>query len=91
MFANHGRTKKYDHDFEGVNSRLDGLQAAILSVKLRHIEQWTESRRRNAYRYNAALKDAGVVTPSELDDVGPSTTCTSSACRRDGASSSRSL
>src|SRR5947207_9211250 len=54
MLANHGRTKKYDHDFEGVNSRLDGLQAAILSVKLRHLEQWTEQRRRNAYLYNDA-------------------------------------
>ena len=43
MFANHGRTKKYDHDLEGVNSRLDGLQAAILSVKLRHLDDWTES------------------------------------------------
>jgi dTDP-4-amino-4,6-dideoxygalactose transaminase len=69
MFANHGRTKKYDHDFEGVNSRLDGLQAAILSVKLRHLEQWTESRRRIAYRYNEALKGTSVVTPVEMDDV----------------------
>jgi len=69
MFANHGRTKKYDHDLEGVNSRLDGIQAAILSVKLRHIEQWTESRRENAYRYNAALKGSGVVTPVEMDNV----------------------
>jgi dTDP-4-amino-4,6-dideoxygalactose transaminase len=69
MFANHGRTKKYDHDLEGVNSRLDGIQAAILTVKLRYIEQWTESRRENAYRYNALLKNAGVVTPVEMDDV----------------------
>jgi len=69
MIANHGRTKKYDHDLEGVNSRLDGIQAAILSVKLRYIEQWTESRRANAYRYNAALKGAGVGTPEELDGV----------------------
>ena len=69
MLANHGRTKKYDHDLEGVNSRLDGMQAAVLSVKLRHIEQWTESRRQNAYRYNAALKGTGVVTPEELDNV----------------------
>jgi dTDP-4-amino-4,6-dideoxygalactose transaminase len=69
MFANHGRTKKYDHDLEGVNSRLDGIQAAVLSVKLRYIEQWTESRRQNAYRYNAALKGVGVVTPQELDNV----------------------
>jgi len=69
MLANHGRTKKYDHDIEGVNSRLDGLQAAILSVKLRHLDQWTESRRQNAYLYNAALKGLGVVTPLELEDV----------------------
>jgi dTDP-4-amino-4,6-dideoxygalactose transaminase len=69
MFANHGRTKKYDHDFEGINSRLDGLQAAILSVKLRHLEDWTERRRRNAYLYNEALAGASVVTPKEMDDV----------------------
>ena len=69
MFANHGRTKKYDHDFEGVNSRLDGLQAAILSVKLRHLDEWTERRRRNAALYTSALSGLGVVTPIELDDV----------------------
>ena len=69
MLANHGRTKKYDHDFEGVNSRLDGLQAAILSVKLRHLEQWTEQRRRNAYLYNDALEGCGVGIPGELDNV----------------------
>jgi len=69
MFANHGRTKKYDHDFEGVNSRLDGLQAAILGVKLRHLEEWTEKRRTNARRYDAALQSAHVVLPQEIDDV----------------------
>ena len=69
MFANHGRTKKYDHDFEGVNSRLDGLQAAILSVKLRYLEDWTERRRRNAYLYNKALAGTSVVTPTEMADV----------------------
>ena len=69
MLANHGRTKKYDHDFEGVNSRLDGIQAAILSVKLKYIERWTEDRRKNAYLYNAALEGKGVVTPQEMPDV----------------------
>jgi len=44
MIANHGRIEKYDHDFEGRNSRLDGIQAAILSVKLVHLEAWIESR-----------------------------------------------
>ena len=69
MFANHGRTKKYHHDLEGVNSRLDGLQAAILSVKLRHLEQWTEQRRRNACLYRNGIEGCGVGIPGELDDV----------------------
>jgi dTDP-4-amino-4,6-dideoxygalactose transaminase len=69
MFANHGRTKKYDHDLEGINSRLDGIQAAILGAKLPHLDDWTEARRQNARRYNEALAGSGVVTPGELDDV----------------------
>jgi dTDP-4-amino-4,6-dideoxygalactose transaminase len=69
MLANHGRTRKYDHDFEGVNSRLDGLQAAILNVKLRHLEEWTERRRANASVYNEALAGSNVVTPVEIDEV----------------------
>jgi len=69
MFANHGRSKKYDHDFEGVNSRLDGLQAAILSVKVRHLEDWTEMRRRNACLYNKALARTRVITPPVMDAV----------------------
>jgi dTDP-4-amino-4,6-dideoxygalactose transaminase len=69
MIANHGRLDKYDHKLEGVNSRLDGLQAAILGVKLWHLPDWTEARRQNAYLYNKHLKDSGVVTPVELPDV----------------------
>jgi dTDP-4-amino-4,6-dideoxygalactose transaminase len=69
MFANHGRTKKYDHDFEGINSRLDGLQAAILNVKLGHLDAWTERRRAIADRYNKALTGLDLLTPTELDDV----------------------
>lgn len=63
MIANHGRINKYDHEFEGVNSRLDGLQAAILSVKLKHLEQWTQARITAAGRYNELLKDAGLPLP----------------------------
>lgn len=51
MLANHGRLEKYTHKMEGVNSRLDGLQAAILRVKLRHLDEWNESRRRHADFY----------------------------------------
>jgi dTDP-4-amino-4,6-dideoxygalactose transaminase len=69
MFANHGRIDKYDHEIEGVNSRLDGLQAAILRVKLNYLPQWTEARRRNAYLYNQYLKDTALVIPVENDDV----------------------
>jgi dTDP-4-amino-4,6-dideoxygalactose transaminase len=69
MVANHGRISKYDHDMEGLNSRLDGLQAAILSVKLKYLEQWTEKRRAAAYRYNDLLKGSFVMTPAELKDV----------------------
>lgn len=54
-FANHGRSGKYDHAFEGVNSRLDGLQAAILSVKLKYLKEWTRQRRFLAGIYNQQL------------------------------------
>jgi dTDP-4-amino-4,6-dideoxygalactose transaminase len=69
MIANHGRIAKYDHEMEGVNSRLDGLQAAILGVKLRHLPEWTESRQRNAKLYSEHLNGSSLVAPSELEDV----------------------
>lgn len=69
MLANHGRIDKYDHQVEGVNSRLDGLQAAILSVKLKHLEEWTERRRSVAYSYNQLLKGSGIAIPKEIPDV----------------------
>lgn len=51
MIANHGRIDKYNHEFEGRNSRLDGLQAAILRVKLRHLDGWLARRNNIAQRY----------------------------------------
>lgn len=57
MFANHGRIEKYDHKFEGINSRLDSIQAAILSVKLKYLECWIEKRCQNVYLYNRILSD----------------------------------
>lgn len=53
--ANHGRTSKYDHEIVGRNSRLDTLQAAILSVKLKHLEAWTNKRIAIATRYRLLL------------------------------------
>jgi dTDP-4-amino-4,6-dideoxygalactose transaminase len=64
MLANHGRLKKYEHEIEGYNSRLDTLQAAILSVKLRHLRAWTEKRQQNASTYSRLLaRAASIVTP----------------------------
>jgi dTDP-4-amino-4,6-dideoxygalactose transaminase len=60
MFARHGGLKKGDHQIEGINSRLDGLQAAILSVKLPHLFDWTASRQRIAGAYTDLLEE----TPS---------------------------
>jgi dTDP-4-amino-4,6-dideoxygalactose transaminase len=51
MFARHGGLRKGDHQIEGINSRLDGLQAAILNVKLPHLTRWTERRREIAAEY----------------------------------------
>jgi dTDP-4-amino-4,6-dideoxygalactose transaminase len=62
MIANHGRIQKYDHDFEGINSRMDGIQGAILFAKLGHLEEWTEKRRSRAALYNELLQGSGVIT-----------------------------
>ncbi len=69
MIANHGRLKKYNHEFEGVNSRLDGLQAAILSVKLRYLDEWTNNRRNNAEFYKRKLNGPDIITPFVANNV----------------------
>ena len=55
MIANHGQECKYHHRRIGCNSRLDTLQAAVLDVKLKHLEEFTEARRQVAFRYDEAL------------------------------------
>jgi len=57
LISDHGRVGKYEHAVVGYGSRLDGIQAAILSVKLRHLRQWTNARRRVAARYDQFLAD----------------------------------
>ncbi len=59
----HGSGHTYYHDEVGGNFRIDALQAAVLSVKLRHLDQWHEGRRRNALIYNERFADSPVVTP----------------------------
>jgi dTDP-4-amino-4,6-dideoxygalactose transaminase len=61
-----GQTGKYHHEMLGFNYRMDGIQGAILRVKLRRLESWTEIRRANAARYDKELADSGVITPVEM-------------------------
>jgi len=69
-FANHGRSTKYGHEFEGINSRLDGLQAAVLSVKLKYLERWCELRREHARTYTHLLQDINAVVCPEIPENG---------------------
>src|SRR6202030_2414666 len=67
MIRAHGQAKKYYHDIEGYNGRLDSIQAGWLSVKLRQLAKWNESRRRLAHRYHELFRDAqdSVIAPHE--------------------------
>ena len=69
LLRNHGRiTKKYEHEIEGYSSRLDNLQAAILRVKLKYLNEWNDMRRSNAKKYNELLSNIdGIITPYEAD------------------------
>jgi dTDP-4-amino-4,6-dideoxygalactose transaminase len=62
MYANHGALVKHEHEMEGINSRLDGLQASLLTAKLRHLGAWTKARQQVALWYDTALAAADWVT-----------------------------
>jgi dTDP-4-amino-4,6-dideoxygalactose transaminase len=66
MLRDWGAETKYQHVLKGYNYRLEGMQGAILRVKLRHLEQWTEARRANAARYSELLAGSGVIPPAEM-------------------------
>ena len=67
MIRDHGQAKKYFHDVEGYNGRLDSLQAGILSVKLKYLPDWNQNRRERARKYNELLAgaEAKITTPFE--------------------------
>jgi dTDP-4-amino-4,6-dideoxygalactose transaminase len=65
---NCGQRKKYYHELAPFNHRLDTLQAAVLRVKLRHVEEWLGARRRHAALYSELLADSNAITPTETPD-----------------------
>ena len=73
MLANHGSEERYLHKVVGTNSRLDALQAAVLRVKLAHLDAELESRRKIAKRYNAFFANIEGLTPQQITDGNTST------------------
>jgi dTDP-4-amino-4,6-dideoxygalactose transaminase len=65
QMRNYGQSEKYHYDFVGVNSRLDELQAVILQTKLKYLDKWIESRRKNALMYTELLGDLELIVPVE--------------------------
>ena len=67
MIANHGQSKKYQHDIVGVNSRLDTLQAAILNIKLKHLDEYCKARNEVAQYYDSNLREIeGITIPKRI-------------------------
>ncbi len=62
MIANHGQSKKYVHDMVGCNSRLDSMQAAVLGIKLKHLDTYCSARRKVADTYDAAFAESDKIT-----------------------------
>jgi dTDP-4-amino-4,6-dideoxygalactose transaminase len=68
IFRDHGQPKRYYHDVVGWNGRMDGIQGAVLGVKLKYLDKWNKGRRKNAKRYNKYLSGIeGIILPEEAD------------------------
>jgi dTDP-4-amino-4,6-dideoxygalactose transaminase len=70
LLRDFGQRKKYEHVIKGGNCRLDSIQAAVLDVKLRHLDEWNAARRRHADAYDAKLSRIGIAPPRRLHDEG---------------------
>lgn len=68
MFRDWGAERKYEHVLKGYNMRLEGMQGAVLKVKMKYIEQWTEMRRAAAKRYDDMFAGTGVQTPKQMEN-----------------------
>lgn len=72
MRRDHGQTGPYIHETEGLNARMDSIQAAVLCVKLRHLDAWNAARRKHGRQYDGLLRDIEhVVTPPIMDYANP--------------------
>jgi dTDP-4-amino-4,6-dideoxygalactose transaminase len=69
MLRDWGAEKKYEHVLKGYNYRMEGIQGAVLRVKMRHIEAWTEARRAHAAQYDRLLAGSNVPTPQVMADT----------------------
>jgi dTDP-4-amino-4,6-dideoxygalactose transaminase len=68
MLRDHGAVQKYNHELLGHNYRMEGIQGAVLGVKLKHLDKWTTGRRKVAKKYNELLKDLSAITlPKEME------------------------
>jgi len=68
LLRDYGRKSKYEHIIKGYNSRLDSMQAAVLSVKLKKLDKWNDARRENAAKYNGLFSSSNsdIITPKEM-------------------------
>jgi dTDP-4-amino-4,6-dideoxygalactose transaminase len=68
LYRDHGSSEKYVHEFEGHNMRMAAFQGAVLNIKLKYLDQWTDMRRKNAQYYDQLLSDVEtVIAPREMD------------------------
>lgn len=67
LLRDHGSQKKYHHEIIGYNFRMEGIQGAVLNVKLKYLDKWNDLRREHAARYNELLKDSDLILPHEME------------------------